>query len=88
MRYNKEELNNLLIVSKFRFNVSKKKLKENYFEILKSSFSYMEYTEVDKSILDKYLYKEIICYLDNEERKEWFILEDNNYVIPNDCFEL
>lgn len=85
---NETEKRNALSIFNAHFNVHLNKLKENYFELLKEHFAGTDYTLEDKKVLDKYLNKDILIFEDSNFFDLWFILEDNNYVLPKKCFEL
>ena len=87
MELNKTEKQNALSIFKAVMSLTKRRLKSNYFELLKKEYDSLEYNSEYEEKLNKYLGKDVYCFLDNSFTNEWFILEDNNYVIPNICFE-
>lgn len=86
MELNEKEKQNALSVFKVSFRLHKNRLKENYFELLKEYFCGEDYTITDKNELDKYLNKDVFIFQDCDFSDTWFILEDNNYVLPRKCF--
>ena len=87
---NVKELLNAFSIFKTDRELKKVRLKYNYFYILKKIMNGSKYTIKDKNVLDKYLYRDIYIIKDSGENwfNHWFILEDNNYVLPIECFEL
>ena len=81
------ELQNLLIHFKICNQLKKVKIKTDFKEILTSKYP-DEYTEKDDLFFNKYAGKEVLVYkyANNVEYVDWFILEDNNYPIEQDCF--
>lgn len=85
---NEKERENAILIFKEHYIVHTNKLRENYFDLLKKHFCGTDYTLEDKEVLDKYLNKDILIFQDCNFFDTWIILEDNNYILPKECFEL
>ena len=77
-RFSEKELENVLR------KVKKAKIKDNYKEILTERYT-GEYTSQDDNFFNRYAGKEVNVY---EWANDWWIAEDDNYPIDDDCFDV
>ena len=85
MNYNKKEIDNVLSLFNAYFKPFKALIKNDFKDILYKEFP-EEYSESkDNAFFDKYKGQTVTLIVDGED---YFILEDNNYVLTRDCFYL
>ena len=77
-RFSKKELENVLR------KVKKARIKDDYKEILTKRYT-GEYTAQDDDFFNRYAGKEVNVY---EWANDWWIAEDDNYPIDEDCFDV
>ena len=65
MELNKTEKQNALSIFKAVMSLTKRRLKSNYFELLKKEYDSLEYNSEYEEKLNKYLGKDVYCFLDN-----------------------
>jgi hypothetical protein len=81
------EFRNLLIHFKVCNQLKKVRIKPDFKERLTSKYP-DEYSDEDDSFFKKYADKVVLVYKYSNDTNDvdWFILEDNNYPIEQDCF--
>lgn len=81
-KYNKKEIINLLIWFEVNCKVKKVVMKKDFGKILCDKFD--EHHSIYNNFNQRYENKEVYVFKDFND---WFILEDNNFVITEDCWE-
>ena len=83
----KNELQNILIHFRVCNKLKEVTIKSNFKEIMYKE-NEGEYNESDNLFFEKYSNKKCLVfkYSNSCKERDWFILEDNNYPITEECF--
>jgi hypothetical protein len=81
-----KKIDSLDELKKILSKIKRAKIKDNFGEILRTMTYGYDYNEdIDKEFIEKYAGKEVNVY---QWAGDWWICEDDNYVITEDCFDL
>lgn len=80
-----DESLNYLVISSIRLGLTKKRLKKDFKDILKSYWKHEDLG--DLNVLDCYLGIDVYCLFDDINKRHYIILKDNNFIFPETCFE-
>lgn len=86
MKYNKEELSNVLSIFEANFKPVKAKLKVNAYEKYVGYYGSVEVDESTHSFFNKHRNKEMTFIIDYPT-SYYFLLEDNNICLPSICID-
>ena len=80
---------NFLILAKVNLTLEKKELKSDFITVLEEYWNERGemFSEHELNKLRKYAGKSVYRICDDKNQGHYFILEDNNIVIPQNCFK-